>query len=329
MAGYFILHLTPENSAMQETREAVAAQLIQQLLSANSPEPELGARLKQRLIAAFVANGLGVFDEKALGFRQFSEYLQRVHGGLVVVHRQEGIGDILVSLKGGITTARLPASPVLPASKVAGPVIRSAVWQAFANPDPERKRFFKKQNGGVVHYLNSQQGPEKASVEAAPDEFIEIPPISAETQSAWMREFLTSAPLQAEERAALEPLVAESYSSTVNAMFSRALGARGLAWRAVRTANVTAIIEQWARANGVAPSLLYVKQETSKTIELSGVSASGMAGAIASPVAAPLSGSVSPAREQVLKLLELLTDDDLSRLVLPTLLSTIMIKSRL
>ncbi|RQZ50943.1 hypothetical protein DIE17_03995 [Burkholderia sp. Bp9099] len=181
----------------------------------------------------------------------------------------------------------------------------------------------------MVHYLNGKQGPERAAVEAAPADFIEIPPISADVQSTWMREFLASAPLQAEERAALEPLVAEPYSSTVNALFSRALGVHGLAWRANRTARVTAIIEQWVGSNDIDASLLYVRPESSKTIELTGVSAAGVTGSIASPIASPDPGSVSPAREQVLKLLELLTDDDLSRLVLPTLLSTIMIKSRL
>jgi len=167
---------------MPDLRDA-SSHLLTQLLSANYPEPELGARLKQRLNAAFVSNGLGSFDEKALGFPKFTDYLQRVHGDLVSIERREGLGDILVSLRAA-SFGRFPAAPIAPTPNQPkasnAPVIRSAVWQAFANPDPDRKRFFNKHSGKVVHYLVDRDSRERAEVEASRDSFLEITPIAGE-----------------------------------------------------------------------------------------------------------------------------------------------------
>ncbi|MGU7780477.1 OST-HTH/LOTUS domain-containing protein [Burkholderia sp. PU8-34] len=309
---------------MHDVRDA-SSQFLTQILSVDSPE--LGARLKQRLKSAFVSSGLGVFDEKSLGFKKFSDYLLRAHGDLVNVERQEGLGDILVSLR-GTPTARSFYLPTLTQPKALdGPVIRSDVWQAFANPDPERKRFFNSQTDKVVHYLDGQDSTERAQVEASHESFVEIPPISREAQERWMRDFLDGASLPPNEKEALGPLIAEPYSSTVNATFTRALGAHGVAWRKYRTAQVTSTIEAWASNAGVAISRLHVAPApVTSSATQAGVTVESHATADLS--FSPRSDQMPP-RQQVLKLLELLTDDDISRLVLPTLLSTIMIRSRM
>ncbi|MEQ0777871.1 hypothetical protein ABLT15_36825 [Paraburkholderia tropica] len=310
---------------MADLRDA-SSQLLTQLLSVNSPE--LGARLKQRLNAAFAANGLGGFDEKSLGFAKFTDYLLRQHGDLVSVERREGFGDILVSLR-SMPSARTSYIPVLKQLQgPATPVIRSDVWQAFANPDPERKRFFNVHTARIVHYLKGKSGPERAQVESAPDTFVEILPISGDVQARWMREFLGSASLPSNEREALEPLVAEPYSSAVNATFTRALGAHSVAWRNYRTAQITSVIDAWAHGHAIPLSQLHVvsPDATAGTLEAAGTTESRATATLA--IGSEHSLQVPP-RQQVVKLLELLTDDDIVRLVLPTLLSTIMIKSRL
>lgn len=309
---------------MHDVRDA-SAQLLTQILSIDSPE--LGARLKQRLKSAFVSSGLGVFDEKSLGFKKFSDYLLRAHGDLVHVERQEGLGDILVSLR-NTPAARSLYLPTLKQPKASdGPVIRSDVWQAFANPDPERKRFFNTQTDKVVHYLDGQDSTERAQVEASHASFVEIRPISGEHQAQWMRDFLDGASLPPDEKEALGPLIAEPYSSTVNATFTRALGAHGVAWRKYRTAQVTSTIETWASDASIALSRLHVVPAT----VTSGATQAGST--VESNATGDLSVSARseqiPPRQQVIKLLELLTDDDISRLVIPTLLSTIMIRSRM
>ncbi|MEW9585101.1 hypothetical protein [Paraburkholderia sp. DGU8] len=310
---------------MHDVRDA-SSQFLTQLLSVDSPE--LGARLKQRLKAAFVSNGLGVFDEKSLGFQKFTDYLLRVHSDLVSVERREGLGDVLVFLR-TTPVARALYAPTLKQPKApAAPVIRSEVWQAFANPDPERKRFFNTETDKVVHYLEGKNSTERAQVEASPGSFVEISPISKDLQARWMREFLDSASLPSSEKDALGPLISEPYSSTVNATFSRALGAHSVAWRKYRTAQVTSTIEKWAADAGVALTKLHVAPTEVTSGAMQGAGAVG-SHAAATLTSAPATSEPMPPRQQVLKLLELLTDDDISRLVLPTLLSTIMIKSRL
>ncbi|WP_316153662.1 hypothetical protein [Cupriavidus sp. BIC8F] len=313
---------------MPDPRDPPIDKLLTQLLSVISPEPELGARLKQRLNAALVANGLGTFDEKALGFRKFTDYLIRVHGHLVAVQRPEGAGDILVSLKHSTPMSRAVAHEHagVPAPSTTS-VIRTAVWQAFANPDPDRKRFLGP-NGRIVHYLESSDSEARQAVEAAPEQYTQIEPISQATQGGWMREFLETAPLGQAEKSALEPMIGEPYSSTLNATFTRALGTHGQAWSRFRTTRVTDIIQQWVRAHDVDDGVIYTQRPSTTTSELGAVG-SVASHATASLAAGPMPISTGSARDQVLKLLELIADEDLERVVLPLLLSTIMIKSRM
>jgi len=308
---------------------AVVERLLSQLLSVNSPQPELGARLKQRLKTAYAANGLGVFDEKGLGFRKFAEYLEKVHGNIVSVERpSEQGGDILVYLKYSSSLARaVQMGAIVHAAPTYTRAIRTAVWQAFANPDPLRKRFFNP-DGKVVHYLEHSGSYAQQMVEAAPHLYVQILPDSPEMQSSWMREFLENLSMSAAEKSPLEQMITEPYSSTLNATFTRALGPHGQAWSRFRTDKVTSIIRHWAHENNVDSELLYSRPSTVRNTDLSS------AGAVATTATAALSTSpatppaASP-RERVITLLDLLSDDDLERLVLPTLLSTIMIKSRL
>lgn len=325
-SGIFSFASDPVEMTMTDIR-AATSKLLTQLLSSHSPE--LGARLKQRLNAAFVASGQGFFDEKSLGFAKFTDYLLRVHGDLVSVEREDGIGDILVSLRTPVRQQSAVSPTQLVAateSAVAPAVIRNDVWQAFANPDPKRKRFFNKKTGKIVHFLDDKQVPERVEVDSAPDDYLEICPISQETQTGWMQEFLKQIAVPADEKDVLEALIAKSYSSAVNVTFSRALGAQGSAWRKFRTLRVTAIIEKWAQEKGVLLSKFHVTAAEPSIVTVTMNSTEGKGTGSSAEQVNP--DQLSP-REQVVKLLELLSDDDILRLVIPTLLSTILIKSRM
>jgi hypothetical protein len=283
------------------------SQLLTQLLS--DRPPEFGARLKQRLNATFAEKGMGKFDERSFGFKRFQDFLEQGHGHLITVQRPSGAGDILVSLKipkilGTPRTVQIEPAP-----------IRSDIWQAFTNPDSTRKRFLNKQTL-VVRHFNEAQEPQAsyAEVTSSPDEFIEITPIGGETQIEWMRRFLEeTVNIPSDERIAFEAMLTEPYSSGVNAAFTRALGEHSTAWRNYRSRRILDSINNWARQHEVQMDRLRVqpRQPADMTENVHGGTA-------------PFS-----AREQVIKLLELLSDDDINRLVLPTLLSTILIKSRL
>jgi hypothetical protein len=301
-------------------------QILAQLLSIHSPE--LGARLKQRLNAAFIANGLGYFDEKSLGYGKFTDYLSREHSDLVHLERKEGVGDILVSLRTESKRVSIPASSN-PLNSARAQVIRNDVWQAFANPDFERKRFLNRDTGKIIHFIASKQSLERAEVESTPDIFLEISPVSPECQLEWMAEFLSGMSLPFDERGVLEELIRKPYSSAMNVTFTRALGANSRAWRTFRTQRITAIIHSWVTEKSVSLDKILVQPTEPNVTPLETPPMDAVSKLSQPPQGTVHSSERFPPREQVAKLLELLSDEDIIRLVIPTLLSTILVKSRM
>lgn len=301
--------------------QPVVSRLLGQILSLRSPEP--GARLKQRLQQAFVASGFGEFDEKSLGFSKFTEYLAHSHGDLVRVIRPEGSGDVLVFLRGASDLSQATHTSVS-SSVDSSQSVRSDVWQAFVNPDPDRRRFFNKKTGRVLHFLARQGTPEQVEIESSPEAYVEIAPIPGDVQVGWMRDFLASQAIPDSQKVPLEAIIGAAYSSSVNAMFIRALGKHAMAWRNYRITRVTEIIDRWAEDAGLGREMLYAARRESPASIAQDVSFCHNG----KGESAFATGQLPP-KQQALKLLELLTDDDVSRLVIPTLLSTILIKSRM
>jgi hypothetical protein len=296
----------------------VTSQLLTQLLSIHAPE--FGARLKQRLNTLVAERGLGRFDERAFGYRKFHDFLERAHGELIKVERPSETGDILVSLKSPTATGS-GSSPAVTAPRVLShqTPIRSDVWQAFSNPDRTRKRFMNKHSYAVRHFVEGQPNHAYAEISAAPEDFVEIKEIDGATHLEWMKNFLDGIRLPAGERVAFDALLNEPYTSGVNATFTRALGEHSTAWRHFRTKLVVDQITAWARRHAIPIANLRIQLRAST--------------ATLAPAAPAVPDAVRTAalssREQVIKLLDLLTDEDIARLVLPTLLSTILVKSRL
>lgn len=289
----------------------VIRQLLVKLLSSRSPE--LGARLKQRLIAEFIDSGLGHFDEKAYGYRRFKDFLARALGDVLSVEQDESSGDILVSVRAGLTLGASAVSPTLPPVAERPPVVRSDVWQGFSNPDPKRKRFLQKSTMAIRHFLLDESSPARREVEAAPNDYLELEVIPGQVQIQWMKDFIQALRIPANEKAALEALANEPYSSAVNATFTRALGdQQGAAWRNFRTRHIISKIKEWADSH-------HIKFATLCAHPVSG-----------EPPAPPRTTAHQPftAREQAIRLLDLLSDEDIARLVVPTLLSAILIRSR-
>lgn len=280
---------------------------LQQLLA--SREGELGARLKQRLNALLLERSLPRFDEKQFGFRKFRSFLEQTQSDWLDVSLPDGTGDILVTAK--VARATLPPPGNRTLSSTSQP-IRSDVWQAFTNPDTRRKRHYQLSTGIVLHYAEGENSPKREQVEAAQDGYVEIHPIDGETQQRWVREFLDSVPITGTERVPYEALLAGPYSSALNAAFTRALGEHATAWRDFRTARVTDAILIWAQNHNVPPEHLRTAPKENRAI------------------LGPHMQQTAPAsRVQAMKLLELLSDEDIRQIIIPTLLSTIMVKSRI
>lgn len=284
---------------------SIIRSLLVDLLSAQSPE--LGARLKQRLSAKYLVSGLGIFDEKVWGWRKFGDFLENF-SDIVTIQRLPGASDIQVSLK---TPAVAPVAQQLDVG-APHPKIRSAVWQAFLNPDPRRTRYFNRVDREVIHFLEGQDAAMQARVDAAPAEFIKIDPIDAGLQLSWMETFLDSISLSPNERAAIEPLVKSTYTSQVNAAFTRALGDKAASWRAYRLHKIIDVVNSWVEKNSLKSSDIYYSSSISRE---------------AHPLASPNTVS-SDSKRRVIDLLELVTEDDIQRLVLPILMAAIVVRAK-
>lgn len=282
-----------------EDRDLVQ-QLIVQLLLERSPE--FGARLKQRLNLQLASRGLGGFDEKAFGHRKFSAYLKSAFGDKIVIDHPVEAGDITVSLRASSTPKSANSTGTMPSPDHAL-VIRSDVWQAFTNPDPSRIRLYDKETKRVRHFTNAESSALDPQPSQDPDRYIEIERIDGDVQQSWMRDFLASSEVHPDQHAALGPLVSQAYSSSVNAAFTRALGERSQSWRHFRTSRVVSAIRAWATRHGVDFPALCMQRSA--------------------PEARVTPENRLTSRQHAIKLLELLTNEDISRDVIPALLRSI------
>lgn len=282
---------------------AKISQLLKQLLEVRSPET--GARLKQRLNMALTNDGFDKFDERAFGCRKFSEFLEKTQSSFLRIDRFGDARDISVSLVD-------EGAPVIHSTESAAGMpnewpIRSDIWQAFTNINPQRKRFFNKNNFELKHFLDGEQSSECKEVCENPDQFLEIEPVSSNVQQGWMRDYLHMAPIQDKDRLALKVLTEQSYSGNVNTAFTRALGQDGAKWRSFRAQRVTEIIAEWARRNDVPLERLRKR-----------------------PMSSSLS-SVAPqaesARARAKKMLDSIAEKDIERVIMPVLLTTLLVRA--
>lgn len=288
-------------------------QLLAELLSES---PEVGARLKQRLVALSKDRGLVPFNHTTLGFRSFKEFLQNGTEGLAIVEPPVGPGDLLVSLNETYRSLYYPAN-------IAGEehvpqaqqelTVRNAVWQAFCNPDTNRKRFLHVGSGAVRHFTQQEGMPR--DIEEHPEEFLEITPISGDEQLVWMRHFANRDDLLGVTKEALNEILVGPYTSGMNKAFTQALGENSRDWRQERTARIEEIIRRWAMEQKFPVHKLYVPRS----------------GTVAQSMDRPTVSSATPAigaREKASKLLEVLSDEDIARLIIPAILDAILTTTR-
>jgi hypothetical protein len=284
-----------------------SAQALIQVLSANPNE--LGARLKQLLIAEYSRRGWGAFDERSLGFANFKDFLERGHSKLVSIKKSDGSPDIQVTLVSSQANHGAAAEPA--PRRASKSIIRGEVWQAFSNPDPTRARYYHIPTSRIIHFNKTETSPFKSEVDRAPEQYTTIEPISGDTQISWMKEFLQQNPVEGAELDALQALLGSPYTSDANVVFTRTLGKKADDWRKFRTNRVIEQIRSWAEAAGVSMNGLWTPSSTA-----------GDKAVAANPSSIDVRGKAN-------KLLELMTDEDISRVIIPTMLSTILIRFRL
>ena len=195
---------------------SVARELLRHLLTAG---PQKGARLKVLLAREFERRAGLTFQQAFWNFPKFSAFLA-ANADLVEVSAPTGPGDLSVSLRSQPVADHAQA---LAAVSSPGRFLPPALWNAFTNPDPRRHRFFNRVSGEIVHYLEASQEPPNPNIAArvaADPNYVEITPASAEQQSAWLKEFLSSVPVPESKRALLS-------NQAVNVTYNDQGGASG------------------------------------------------------------------------------------------------------
>lgn len=284
-----------------------------ELLSNSSGE--LSARLKQRLNLLLKSQGHNVLDEAKFGCRKFTDFLQGPLGDHVKLDWPVGAGDVRVTLRHDVFPARhKPASREGRSTLDRSTALRSDVWQAFTNPDNNRKRFYNRVTHRVIHFIEGVDHDYHRLVDNKPDDFIEIVQIPVEVHKAWMGEFLDLAGFSDNERAPLQALLDSTYSSDVNAAFTRALGNREQQWRQMRTLKISEKVQAWAVEHNISPDKL-----SNKPVPAS---------ASASDHPAATAGSILTPRQQAIRLLELMSDEDILTSAIPVLLNSVLSKSK-
>lgn len=275
--------------------------------------PEYGARLKQRMNQEYLRLGLEKFDQRACGYPKFADFLD-ANADLLVVEKSTGPGDLRVSLRPGASLDQ--ADPL--STSATGPRtrrIRNDIWQAFTNPDPERRRFFHLPTTVVRHYLRDDQNSSaRRLVEDSPDEHVEIPVISGEEHIDWMRSYLDALDLPEQERIPLTRMLDGTYSSKLNAAFTGALGDQSVGWRRRRTTHVLERVLGWAKAHHIPEHVLEVRADGKPS-----------GGQVQGPVP---NRRDRTGRERLQALIDLLPDSDVDEVVLPFVLSVLWTSSR-
>jgi len=298
-------------------QHAVVAKILPSLLSEHTHE--LGARLKQRIQKIFLSQGMPAFDPRKEGYPKFSVYLERLHSDIAKVVRVAGNSDVHVYRQHSSSVQNAPAMP-LDLKEKKNVVIRSDVWQAFLNQDLSRKRFYNKKTCVVMHFIPSSGSSEENLLDASPEEYVEINPVPGNEQLKWMREFLDSAPIGDAERDVIAGQLHAKYSSALNATFINSLGKQGSLWRRYRIPRIISFIEEWARKNEIPFSELCVTESIDSNISRT----SQLESLEESVPDIPL-----PPRALAHKLLDLMTEDDIARMVLPAMMNTLLLKSHL
>lgn len=293
-------------------QKTVVSNFLRALLTEN--QPELGARLKQRLQQSLLENGQPYLDTSSYGYPKFAVYLERIHNDLIRIERDPDASDVLVCLHDNLSLPVLDTQD-LPTTK--GIIVRSDIWQAFLNPDLQRKRYFDKSSCSVVHFKCGKNTLEERLLADNPDNYIEIHPIDGELQLRWMRDFLNDLPVSQTEKDILAGQVGVKYSSVLNSTFIKSLGIHAELWRKYRIPRVFKILQNWAKDVGISFETLCVpnkKVSINKKNDGHNI---------------PLVHTHLSARELAHRLIDLITEEDLSNLILPSLMSTLLIKSRM
>jgi hypothetical protein len=252
------------------------------------------------------------FSESELGFVTFREFLEAAAKAGVVETQLEG-----THLRMHVPGVQ-PAPPRLQGahkSRESSLVhIPPHFWTAFVDWTPGKRRLFDKVTQTAIVFPSNpaaHQSPDESArrelVSANPDRFVEIQPLTFETQVGWMKDFADTLPDPNDRR--LADLILENDPKPAYAfnVFLRRNQRMLAGWKKFRVDRALEAIRRWMNDHGVDPSVL----DTSKL---------GSTGADTEPTRvsdSPAQQKIDQVRLRVLAAVEKMPLAELLRLPIP------------
>lgn len=290
---------------MSITNSDTVAQFLKLILQKKSPE--FGSRLKV-LLNQYLSDSLHEqFDETVLGYRKFTQYLSTVHADLVDIVKPSGSGDVLVALRR--TTDEKDDN-----TDITSIALKNDVWRAFTFQDLSRKRFLNKESQRILHFKEGEDSEEKELFKSSKQSFVEIAPVT-DIQKQWMLEFADSLPIKENIKEKLNSLLVEQDLNQILYDFKILLGSYSNQWLNFRKVKIIHYIKTWCSDNSVSFDLL-CRVSDKNVLETSLPQSS-------------LKKSSGNTRVTVAKLLDLVSEDDISSTVIPMILGIISIRTKI
>lgn len=203
--------------------------------------------------APFPAAALGGLLRQAAPDVRFKDFGKRALSEVLEDLRARGNITITTTDKGALALERVfnaDAETTKPADSF-NP-LRKVMWEAFTFTGPLGRRFLHRLTGSIRAGLNAPPAPA--------DEWVEITPISAETQRTWAVDFVQELPLEIQTE--MRPVIGrESWSGFE---FMSALREQdpqaARKWNNFRSARVAKTVLEWLNTNALPPSWAFQQQ---------------------------------------------------------------------
>lgn len=213
-----------------------------------------GATLKQEL----KRRTLGQFDETALGFLRFGDFLRDAEGRkLVSISRSPG-GDVEAQLAVSTELDRRPIESIDQQRSV----VRKDLWSSFIDWREGMVRLYDKVLDQTAMFP-AQESPldspivveQRRAWASSPDRFVEIEHISMDEQLAWMRDFISHVQNPVAKRL-LEEAAAGAHPHVDFARMVKAIPQLGSQWHQTRLSRVSRVIGDWTERNRLQIDIL-------------------------------------------------------------------------
>lgn len=192
------------------------------------------------------------FDEKPLGYKRFIDFLQaaEAHGYVSVL--RDTLGHPRIYPAGKATAVAKVAISESEAVAVGALRLRSDVWRAVIDWEENYTRAWDRKISRAFMYPADDESTPPWGKQ--PERFVQIVPISQETQIGWMKEFAES-----QASGAREALVVALAPGAPRGEFKRTLGIHHLeeAWSRALQAHAARFVQAWAASNSVSIKNLF------------------------------------------------------------------------